>query len=131
MAEWFSIEVLDGSSTARAWKDVHGDSLIAAGYGAGLTDWTWHEHTWGVILELELPDELAWDRFRELAAVRAALDAVPEPVSGLLVHRGRGGSAGVRQPRRPRPMAGAGAVSLPEPWVDEERTLVGMVLTAT
>src|SRR6266508_3753861 len=42
-------------------------------------------------------------------------DAAPDPVKGLLVHRGRGGAAGTRLPRRPRPLAGAGAVELPEP----------------
>ena len=45
----------------------------------------------------------------------AALDAVPDPVNGLLVYRGRGGGAGSVSPRRPRPSAGAGAMSLPEP----------------
>jgi hypothetical protein len=43
---------------------------------------------------------------------------VPDPVKGLLVHRGRGGAAGTRLPRRPRPLAGAGAVELPEPDPD-------------
>ncbi len=47
--------------------------------------------------------------------VQAALDAVPDPVNGLLVYRGRGGGAGATSPRRPRPGAGAGAMSLPEP----------------
>ena len=36
-------------------------------------------------------------------------DLRPDP------HRGRGGSADVRSPRRPRPLAGAGAVAHPEP----------------
>ncbi len=45
-------------------------------------------------------------------------DAAPDPVKGLLVHRGRGGAAGTRLPRRPRPLAGAGAVELPEPDPD-------------
>jgi hypothetical protein len=47
--------------------------------------------------------------------VQAALDAVPDPVNGLLVYRGRGGGAGARRPRRPKPSAGAGALELPEP----------------
>jgi len=47
--------------------------------------------------------------------VQAALDAVPDPVSGLIVYKGRGGSAGRLRPRRPRPLAGAGAVALPIP----------------
>lgn len=76
----------------------------------------------GVVLEVELPDEFAWDILLTAPAVRAALDAMPDPVGGLLVHRGRGGSAGVRWPRRPRPLAGAGAVALPEP-VEQERSV--------
>jgi hypothetical protein len=52
--------------------------------------------------------------------VRAALDAAPDPVHGLLLHRGRGGSAGSRQPRRPRPFTGAGSAALPIPEEDFE-----------
>jgi hypothetical protein len=130
MAEWFSIEVLNGSSSARAWKEAFGDRLIAAGYGEGLSDWEWHDFRWGVVLEVELPDEFAWDRFRDHPAVRAALDAVPDPVSGLLLHRGRGGSAGTRRPRKPKPFAAAGAVSLPEPFEVEEPELVPILIAA-
>ena len=119
MGEWFSIEVFDGGSSAQRWADVHGDSLIYAAQEEGLTDWSWHRHPWGVVLEVELPDERAWDRLRESPAVRAALDAVPDPVTGLILYRGRGGSSGTRQPRRPKPFAGAGAVALPFP-VEEE-----------
>lgn len=52
---------------------------------------------------------------RNRPVVEAALDAVPDRVNGLLIHRGRGGSSGTRRPRRPIPMAGSGAVALPEP----------------
>lgn len=128
MAEWFSIEVLDGASSARAWKETFGDRLVAAGHGESLTDWQWCEFRWGVVLEVEFADEFAWDRFRDRAAVQAALDAVPDPVTGLLLHRGRGGSSGARSPRRPLPFAGAGAVSLPEPSVAEVPDLVPVVL---
>jgi hypothetical protein len=65
-----------------------------------------------------LPDEWHWEFFYSLPAVQAALDAVPDPLSGLAVHRGRGGASGTRLPRRPRPLAGAGAVELPEPDPD-------------
>ena len=115
MREWFSIEVLDGSGSARLWRDVWGDSLIFAAQLWGATDWEWHEHSWGVILELEFADEDAFERWRTDAAVPAALDAVPDPVGGLLVHRGRGGSAGDRRFRRPKPTLGAGALALPLP----------------
>jgi len=55
--------------------------------------------------------------------VRTALDSVPDPVGGLLVYRGRGGSSGASFPRRPRPLAGSGAAALPLPteedfWAD-------------
>ena len=130
MAEWFSIEVIDGTFAAARWAEAHGDELIWLAQERGATDWSWHEHSWGVVLEVELPDELTWDAFLASAGVRAALDAVPDPAFGLLTYRGRGGSSGARQPRRPKPFAGAGAASLPLPlpddafdWVVESRPL--------
>ncbi len=120
MAEWFAIEVLDGPGSARAWADAHGDALVQAGFGLGATDWGWHHLPWGSVLELELPDEAAFERFRDLPAVVAALEAVPDPLHGLLVHRGRGGSSGSRRPRRPLPMAGAGSAALPIPEQREQ-----------
>ena len=113
--EWWSIEVIDGRSSARAWAESHGDALIWAAQLEGAVDWDWHEHRWGVVLEIAFRDEDAWERFRESIAVQTALDAVPDPVFGLIVHRGRGGSAGTRNPRKPRPLAGAGAAALPLP----------------
>jgi hypothetical protein len=68
-----------------------------------------------VVLEVEFAEDAQWERFRNLPAVQAALDAVPDPVNGLLVYRGRGGGAGATSPRRPRPVTGAGAMALPEP----------------
>jgi hypothetical protein len=130
VAEWFSIEVLDGSSSARAWKEAYGDPVVAAAHSEGVSDWEWHELSWGVVLEVELPDEFAWTSLLAAAAVRAALDAVPDPVRGLSVHRGRGGTAGVPDPRRPRPLAGAGAVALPEPFDLEMPSLAPYILTA-
>ena len=63
-----------------------------------------------------------WEAFCALPVVRAALDAVPDPVNGLLIYRGRGGGAGAREPRRPQPAPGSAAVSLPEgadePYLD-------------
>lgn len=113
MPEWFSIEVLDGDGSARLWAEAYGDSIVYTAQLFGASDWSWHEHTWGVVLELELADEETFDALRgEIAHV---LDAVPDPVGGLLVHRGRGGSSGGRLPRRPRPMIGGGAMALPLP----------------
>ena len=118
MSEWFSIEVIDGSWAARQWADAHGDELIWLAQEHGATDWSWHEHTWGVVLEIELADEDAWERFLAGAGVRAALDAVPDPAFGLITDRGRGGSAGARDPRKPKPIIGSGAAELPLPTWD-------------
>ena len=119
-----SIEVLDGASSASLWAEAHGDSLIEAAFTGGASDWAWHRHTWGVVLELCFADEAAWERFRASSAVDAALDAVPDPISGLIVYRGRGGNAGHGVPRRPRPLIGSGAAALPLPtepieWMDD------------
>jgi hypothetical protein len=113
--EWWSIEVLNGQGSAARWKNAHGEALVEAALTNGAVDWAWHEYRWGVVLEVAFADEWRWGRFYGLPAVQAALDATPDPVGGLAVHRGRGGSSGARQPRRPRPLAGAGAVELPEP----------------
>ena len=44
-----------------------------------------HADTWGVVFEVCFGNEEQWEAFRNLPAVRAALDAVPDPVGGLLV----------------------------------------------
>lgn len=115
-----SIEIFNGdASTAASWADAWGDALIETGLRDGLVDWEWHRSQWGVILELAFEDEDAWDRFRQAPTVTGALDAVPDPVSGLIIYRGRGGTGSSRQPRKPRPLAGAGAAALPLPDFDE------------
>jgi hypothetical protein len=113
---WFSIEVLDGSASASLWSEAYGDALVEAALSSGASDWNWHRHSWGVVLELAFENEQVWERFREVPAVGAALDAVPDPVSGLIVYRGRGGSAGTAEPRKPRPLVGSGSAALPLPW---------------
>jgi hypothetical protein len=110
-----SIEVFDGAFGAARWADAHGDSLTETALLHGAKDWSWHRHTWGVIFEVNFADEAAWDAFRLDLAVVTALEAVPDPVSGLIVYRGRGGSSGRPQPRRPRPLIGSGAAALPVP----------------
>jgi len=97
----------------------YGDELIYLAQLHGATDWNWHHHRWGLVLELELHDEVAWERFREAPGTQAALDSVPDPMFGLIFYRGRGGSGGSRLPRRPRPFSGAGAVALPLPQDDD------------
>jgi hypothetical protein len=116
MSTWFSLEVLDGASSAALWAEAWGDALVEAALLTGASEWNWHRHSWGVVLELEFEDEDAWERFRDRAAVRAALDSVPDPLTGLVVYRGRGGSAGTWAARTKRPLIGSGSAALPLPW---------------
>ncbi len=115
MALWFSIEVLDGAYAAAGWAEAFGDSLVTEAISYGASNWDWHRHPWGTVLEIEFADAAGWERFRASLAAQTALDAVPDPVSGLIIYRGRGGSAGGREPRRPRPLIGSGAAALPLP----------------
>jgi hypothetical protein len=119
MDRWLSIEVFDGDVPAAQWWRSHGDSLTEAAITNGALRWDSHQHNWGVVLEIEFDDEERRDRFRTLPAVRAALDAAPDPVSGLLVYPGRGGGSGTRVPRRPRPRPSAGAAASPAPREDQ------------
>jgi hypothetical protein len=115
MAEWWSIEVLHGAFSAFRWQEQHDSELIEAALTNGALDGAWHADRWGVVFEVCFGSEERWEAFRALPVVRAALDGVPDPVSGLLIYRGRGGGAADREPRRPAPAPAAGAVSLPEP----------------
>ena len=121
MADWWSIEVFHADLPARRWKDSYEDALIEAALANGVLEWEWHEHRTGVVLELKFHDDAAWEAFRALPAVRAALDAAPDPVNGLIIYRGRGGSSGARRPRRRGPKPSAGALARKEP--EEERRL--------
>ena len=121
MAEWWSIEVFHADLSARQWKDSYEDALIEAALARGVLNWVWHEHRTGVVLELEFRDDEAWEAYRNLPAVRAALDAAPDPVNGLIVYRGRGGASGSRWPRRRGPKPSADALARPEPA--EEKVL--------
>lgn len=126
MAEWWSIEVLHGEFSAFRWQEQHDSALIEAALTNGAVDGSWHADSWGVVFEVLFETEEQWQAFRNLPAVRAALDAVPDPVNGLLVYRGRGGGAGARKPRRPKPAPAASAVSLPEPEADPLLDLTGI-----
>jgi hypothetical protein len=120
MAEWWSIEVFDAErEPARQWKEAYQDAITEAAITNGATYWEWHEHQYGVVFEVLFEEEAQWEAFRALAAVRTALDSVPDPVNGLLIYQGRGGGAGSRKPRKPKPAPSAEAVKLPEP-VEEE-----------
>lgn len=109
-----SIEVLDGSFVASLWAEAWGDSLVEAALVHGAVDWRWQRQGCGVVFEVSFTNEAAWDRFRASDTLRAALDSAPDPTA-VLVYRGRGGSIGTSEPRRPRPLRGSGAAALPLP----------------
>jgi hypothetical protein len=114
-AQWWSIEVRDGAFPASRWREAHSRFLLEAAFTNGAQDVDWSEQPWGLVLEIAFPDSEFWARFRALPAVTAALDAVPDPVNGLYVYPGKGGSSGATMRRRPRPVRGAGAATLPRP----------------
>jgi hypothetical protein len=126
MAEWWSIEVLHGELSAFQWQQAYDSDLIEAALTNGALDGTWHADEWGVAFEVCFESQEQWEAFRELPVVRAALDAVPDPVNGLLIYRGHGGSSAAGKPRRPRPAPSAAAVSLPEPEPDRYVDLTGI-----
>lgn len=115
MVEYWTIEVLNGELSALRWRDAYGDALVEAAHTNLVLDWQWTLHPWGVALHVEFADEEHWLRFRALRVVRAALDAVPDRVSGLLIYTGRGGSYGASVPRRPRPPPSSAAAAAPTP----------------
>jgi hypothetical protein len=122
VAQWWSIEVLHGEVSAFRWQEQHDSALIEAALTNGVRDGSWHADRWGVVFEVLFETEEQWETFRGLPVVCAALDAVPDSVNGLLIYPGRGGGAGDREPRRPKPAPTSGAVSLPEsadePYLD-------------
>jgi len=115
VAQWFSIEVLDGGYAAAGWADAFGDSLVTEALSGGALDWGFHPHSWGTIFEVQFADEAAWERFRASIAALRALDAAPDPLTGVIIYKGRGGDTGGRIPRRGRPLTGSGAAALPIP----------------
>src|ERR1700676_540214 len=125
VSEWGSIEVFDPEQLpARRWKDSYQDKLTEAALTHGATYWEWHEHRYGVVFEVLFESDQQWEAFRALPAVRSALDGVPDPVTGLLIYRGRGGGSGPRKPRKPRPSPAASAMSRPEPAQERAVRLV-------
>jgi hypothetical protein len=117
--DWITFEVFDGPTSAAGWARAWHDRLVEAAVTGGALFWDEHEHRWGVVLEFVFADEQRRDAFRAAPVVRAALDAAPDPVNGVLVHPHRGGGSGSRQPRRPRPTAVGGAAALlPPPDAD-------------
>ena len=85
---WWSVEVLDGpGGSARLWQDAWGNALTEAAITNGAYEWQWHTHSWGVLFEIAFASDQRWQTFRDLPAVRAALDAVPDPVNGEIAAR--------------------------------------------
>lgn len=125
VAEWWSIEVLHGEMSAHRWRDSYGSALIESAITHGAVDWQWHVSPGGVVFEVAFTDDAVWEVFRALPQVRAALDAVPDRVSGLLIYRGRGGGAGAAARRPLRPSAGVGAMELPEPQSEKLLDVTG------
>jgi hypothetical protein len=115
VAEWLTVEVVDGEFPASWWRRSYQDALTEAALTHGVDTWEWHVTRWGVVLELLFDTDEQLERFRALPVIRAALDAVPDRDHGLIVYRGRGGGAGAHVPRRPRPRPMADAAELPEP----------------
>lgn len=113
--EWLTLEVFDADSAAWAWRDRHADDLVTVAISTGASYWEWHQHPYGVALEVCWPHESGLEAFRHSPIVVAALERAPDRLSGVLIYKGRGGGSGasVRRPKRP-PM-GAGALALPEP----------------
>ena len=116
MAEWFTIEVFSGDKLpASAWRYSYEDSLTGAAATSGALYWDWYDSQYGVVFEVCFASDDQWETFRTLPTVIGALDAVPDPVNGLLVYRGRGGAAGSRKPRPPKPAPSAAALEMEEP----------------
>jgi hypothetical protein len=66
-----------------------------------------------VVFEAVFDDQAQWEAFRARASVQAALAAAPDPLNGLLVHRGGGGSSGAPSSQQPPPLGAAGVVPGP------------------
>ncbi|HEU5332215.1 MAG TPA: hypothetical protein VFU73_05620 [Actinocrinis sp.] len=119
MEEWWSIEISGNDFAVSGWIRARGEGLIRTALEHGARDWDWVSGTWGVVLEFCFADELApdggWSAFIDNPLVKAALDAVPDPISGLMLYPGRGGSCAAPVPRRPKPAPIAAAAALPEP----------------
>jgi hypothetical protein len=119
--DFWTIEIADGPSwSAEGWRRAYGERLVEAAVTHGSKDWSWVSRGWGVLLELSFADEAEWLRFRGTPAVRAALDAAPDPVNGRWIYSGRGGSSGSLVPRNPRPRSGSDSAPPPEPEAGPE-----------
>ncbi|WP_158895689.1 hypothetical protein [Amycolatopsis anabasis] len=87
---WLRIEVLDGKVPASEWRRAHADTLVDAAIADRAVRWSWRVHTRGVVFEIAFRTERIRDEVRGQLAVKAALDAVPDPRHGLNVVPGGG-----------------------------------------
>jgi hypothetical protein len=97
VARWWSIEVRHGEDSAFRWQERHDSALTEAALASGVRDGAWHVGRRSVVFEVCFDTEEQWQSFRGLPVVRAALDAVPDPVNGLLICRST--TVGARHPR--------------------------------
>jgi hypothetical protein len=107
-----SIEIRDGEFSASSWLSAYGDRITSTAVEHGAVEWRWLHRSWGIVCEIAFAREREYDRWRAVPGVVSAFDAVPDPVKGLIFHRGWGGTSGSGQPRKPRPLAGAGAAEI-------------------
>lgn len=116
MSHWLSIEIFNGPYAAQLWADSHGDSLIEAAVSNNATDWEVKPTAWGVVFELAFPSDAACDKFRSTEAVIVALKTVPDPITGVLIYRGKSTDSGNGSKRnKPKPFIGSGSAALPLP----------------
>ncbi|GAA4524943.1 hypothetical protein [Amycolatopsis samaneae] len=87
---WLRIEVLDGEVPASAWRRAYAEALVDAAIADRAVRWSWRVHCRGVVFEIAFRTERVRDEFRQRPAVRAALDATPDPRHGLTVIPGGG-----------------------------------------
>jgi hypothetical protein len=133
--EWWSIEISGAEHDISMWIGARGRDVIRTALEHGARDWDWVSGTWGVVLEFCFADSVAaaggWTDFIDYPLVKAALDAVPDPVKGLFFYPGRGGSSPAAVPRRPKPAPVAAAAALPEPETPTEPARLAATATVS
>ncbi|MBR7835418.1 hypothetical protein KDL01_19240 [Actinospica durhamensis] len=125
MDEWWSIEIFGNGLEISTWVRTRGRDVIRTALEYGASDWQWHAGSWGVVVEFCFGESTrvggGWTAFMDSPLVKAALDAVPDPINGLIYYPGRGGTALASVPRRPRPAPAAAAAALPVPEPEQPR----------
>jgi hypothetical protein len=131
---WWSVEISGSEFDISTWIGARGRDVIRTALEHGARDWEWVSGHWGVVLEFCFADPAAaeggWTVFIDNPLVKAALDAVPDPVGGLFFYPGRGGASPAVVPRRPRPAPAAATATLPEPQTPTQPTRLATDLTA-